>query len=645
MDPTQRSDPGSLAVTYLQGPGNVRNDKHRYHEISAVQPETMKRRMAHRKLRSIHIFMITINATLGTGLYWRGGQVLELGGSLAVILSFLLLGILAWVVMQCIAELLCIWPVPGALAVFVRKFVDDELGIVVGIAYWFTYSVSYAYLISATASEVHYWINSPEFDGVVLYLIIPLILILINSFGVELYGWFEVTTAVVKLSCLAIIIISMIVFASRDADDLANWENPTHFDYCAAQNWVTALFMCLSIATFAYVGVETPAAIALEARPPKMKSTEAESSQSLNDVGNIGDTIKFSAKWISVFACFTYTLCGLLLSLTVDAMNERLPRVDWVDQSQTVVTSAFVLAAKLSGAPGVASAFNGFLVLTALSCANTNLFIASRMLFGLINQIEGGPDEHWYLNVLSWLGRTNSYRVPIRAMTVSALAFIWLPFLQLARSSTESSQDTKHLSTISSFNETGELQCHGAGATSGITSFIDILADMGSVGVLVVWACECWAFIRYYNCINRHKNELRDRKVPRVRRFDEGDDNDYPYISNGQPFTAYFGLVACLFILLVVNGASLWNGYYVEPFLSSYLIVLIFLLLWILLKLFRNARWSLVNLSDPDTVESIIRGLHQFSFAGSPDDSTSNTGRNSSMWPLSLLAGSPREPR
>ena len=81
--------------------------------------------------------MITINATLGTGLYWRGGQILELGGPLAVLLSFLLVGILAWAVMQCITEMLCIWPVPGALSVYVSKFVDEELGIAVGIAYWY----------------------------------------------------------------------------------------------------------------------------------------------------------------------------------------------------------------------------------------------------------------------------------------------------------------------------------------------------------------------------------------------------------------------------------------------------------------------------------------------------------------------------
>ncbi|KAI0889171.1 amino acid permease-domain-containing protein [Annulohypoxylon maeteangense] len=637
MDLDSRSDPSLLGATHLQGVDNVdRNHRHTYHEISAVQPETMKRRMAHRKLRSIHIFMITINATLGTGLYWRGGQVLEVGGSLAVILSFLLLGILAWVVMQCIAELLCIWPVPGALAVFVRNYVDDELGIVVGIAYWFTYSVSYAYLISATASEVHYWMNpaNSEFDGTVLYLIIPLILILINSFGVELYGWFEVATGVVKISCLFIIIISMIVFAARDTHALENWKTPTRFDQCAAKNWVSALFMCLSIATFSYVGVEIPAAIALEARPPKRKSTATESSEPLDDTGNIGDTIRFSVKWVTLFACIAYTLSGLLLSLHVVSTNPDLPRVGWVDQTSTVTTSAFVIAAELSRAPGVASAFNGFLVFTALSCANTNLFIASRMLFGLINQIEGGPDEPWYLNVLAWLGRTNSYRVPIRAMAVSALSFIWLPFLQLANDATESNGNTKRVAT---------KDCHNGGPTSGIKSFIDVLADMASVGVLVVWACECWAFIRYYNCINRHKVELMERRVPRVRRFDEGDNNDYPYISNGQPFTAYFGLFACLFLLLVVNGASLWNGFYVEPFLSSYLIVLLFILLWIILKFFRGARWSLVDLSNPDTVESIIRGLHQLSFAGYPNESTSNTEKSSSMWPLSLLAKSPRE--
>jgi amino acid transporter len=80
--------------------------------------------------------MITISGILGVGLYVRSGEVLRLGGPAAVLSSFAVLGFIAWAVMQCIAEMLCIWPVPGALVEFVSAFVDDELGLVVGVAYW-----------------------------------------------------------------------------------------------------------------------------------------------------------------------------------------------------------------------------------------------------------------------------------------------------------------------------------------------------------------------------------------------------------------------------------------------------------------------------------------------------------------------------
>jgi yeast amino acid transporter len=62
--------------------------------------------------------------------------MLRLAGPVALILSFVLLSVLAWGVMQCIAEMLCIWPIPGALHQFVEKFVDREVGHAVGAAYW-----------------------------------------------------------------------------------------------------------------------------------------------------------------------------------------------------------------------------------------------------------------------------------------------------------------------------------------------------------------------------------------------------------------------------------------------------------------------------------------------------------------------------
>lgn len=63
------------------------------------------------------------------------------------------------------------------------------------------------------------------------------------------------------------------------------------------------------------------------------------------------------------------------------------------------------------------------------------------------------------------------------------------------------------------------------------------------------------------NLANRMKYSIHDRSSP-----------SYPYLSRGQPFTAIFGLVACLLIVFF-NG---WQTFYrkpfkVENFLASYL--------------------------------------------------------------------------
>jgi amino acid permease len=49
--------------------------------------------------------------------------------------------------------------------------------------------------------------------------------------------------------------------------------------------------------------------------------------------------------------------------------------------------------------------------------------------------------------------------------------------------------------------------------------------------------------------------------------------DDFPYRSHGQPITAYLSLLACLFILIVANGAGLWKEFHIQPFLSAYLAV------------------------------------------------------------------------
>jgi len=242
----------------------------------------------------------------------------------------------------------------------------------------------------------------------------------------------------------------------------------TVHDTDATKSWTQALFMSLSIATFAFVGVEITAASALEARVPTERAARP---------STIGRTVKFSAVYISFLTACLYVLAGFLVTLNLNWDNEQLPRMSWIKVKETnenprgTTASAFVLVAEISKIPGLAGTVNFFLIFTALTCANTNLYVASRTLFSLTRVLDGGPDQPLYTRFLALLGKTNKRKVPVRALLASCI-FAWVPFLYLNKS-------------------------HGPATSIG--TLLDVLSEMGSVGVVIVWACECWAYIRFYH--------------------------------------------------------------------------------------------------------------------------------------------------
>lgn len=247
-------------------------------------------------------------------------------------------------------------------------------------------------------------------------------------------------------------------------------KTPLVRDSDVTDSWTQAFFMSLSIAAFAYVGVEITAASALEARVPKEKSLARSKA--------IGKTVKFSAVYISFLGSLMYILAGVLVALNLRWDDPRLPRMSWVtldntngtNDSDGTTASAFVIVAEDSDIPGLAGTLNFFLMFTALTCANTNLYVASRTLFSLTRSLDGGAGQPWYTRFLAYFGKTNHRKVPLRALVASCV-FTWVPFLYLASAN---------------------------GPDTDIGTILDVLSEMGSVGVIIVWACECWAYIRFF---------------------------------------------------------------------------------------------------------------------------------------------------
>jgi yeast amino acid transporter len=52
------------------------------------------------------------------------------------LVAVVVVGTITTAVMECICELDVLWPVPNAMVQYVKAFVDEDLGIAVGIMYW-----------------------------------------------------------------------------------------------------------------------------------------------------------------------------------------------------------------------------------------------------------------------------------------------------------------------------------------------------------------------------------------------------------------------------------------------------------------------------------------------------------------------------
>lgn len=216
--------------------------------------------------------------------------------------------------------------------------------------------------------------------------------------------------------------------------------------------------MSLSIAAFQFIGVEIPAATALEARksskpqPDDDSFIERETTtevtlakrmsstwQTLNNTsgrrmasftprGPATEALQFSATKLPIIAGVTYFVSGLLVCLNVEWNDENLP-ITWTASTSTDIlsNSAFVIAAEQSGIPGLGGAITVFMMFTALTAANTALYVASRTLFSLTRELPPEAEE-WYIRLIANCGRTNRRGVPLTAICVSC-CFLWLPFL------------------------------------------------------------------------------------------------------------------------------------------------------------------------------------------------------------------------
>ncbi|SPL72387.1 amino acid permease [Acinetobacter stercoris] len=333
-----------------------------------------------RGLKNRHIQLIAMGGAIGTGLFLGSAQVIQSAGP-SIILGYAIGGLIAFLIMRQLGEMIVEEPVAGSFSHFANKYWGKFPGFLAGWNYWILYVLVAMTELTAVAKYINYWWpHIPAWASVLFFFIV---ITCINLGNVKFYGESEFWLAIIKVTA----VISMIVFGlylllTAGADSTASFSNLwTHGGFFP--HGFEGLFYMLAFLMFAFGGIELIGMAAAEAQDPVKTIPKA-----INQV---------------VFRILVFYVGSLAILLSL---------VPW-DQLQLggLDKSPFVMIFSQLGIGWAANLLNFIILTAALSVYNSGMYANSRMLYGLAQQG----------NAPKVFTKVNKQGVPIPAVLFSAL--------------------------------------------------------------------------------------------------------------------------------------------------------------------------------------------------------------------------------
>lgn len=361
----------------------------------------------HRGLKSRHITMIAIGGAIGTGLIIGTGKALAQSGPGSILIAYTAVGLLVFVVMSALGEMAAWIPFASGFAGYASRFCDPALGFALGWTYWCKYIITTPNQLTATALVIQEWKSSKEVNPGVWIAVFLFTIIAINYFGIKFFGELEFWLSTVKvITIVGVILLSFLLAVGAGpgpATGFKYYKNPGAFRPAYGtgdRGKFFGFWASLVNAVFAYLGTELIGVTVGEAQNPRKTIPRA---------------IKLTFYRILFFYCLSVFFLGMLVPY-------NSPSLAFATSAKTGASaSPFVLAIKLAGIRHLPGILNACILLFTFSAANSDLYIASRTIYGLAEQGHAPKIFRW----------TNKRGVPVPALAVSAL-FCCTAFLNVA---------------------------------------------------------------------------------------------------------------------------------------------------------------------------------------------------------------------
>ncbi|QYB04220.1 amino acid permease [Rhodococcus sp. USK10] len=292
--------------------------------------------------------MIAIGGVIGAGLFVGSGVVIGDTGPAAFV-TYALAGVLIIMVMRMLAEMAVANPSTGSFADYARRALGNWAGFSVGWLYWYFWVIVVGFEAIAGATIIQYWIDIPLWLSA---LVLMILMTATNLFSVSSFGEFEFWFAGIKVAAIVVFIALGALFVlgvwPNKALDFSNlWSHGGFLPFGAM-----AVTVGVVTVIFSMVGAEIATIAAAESADPERAVTKAANSVIVR---------------IAVFFVGSTFLLATILP--------------WDDEQ--MAASPFVAAFTEMGIPYADDIMNAVVLTAVLSCLNSGMYTASRMLFVL----------------------------------------------------------------------------------------------------------------------------------------------------------------------------------------------------------------------------------------------------------------------
>ena len=222
-----------------------------------------------RTMSTRHLVMISLGGAIGTGLFLGSGEVIAQTGPIGAIISYILGGIIAYMVMLCLGELAVHMPESGSFGSYANKYIGPGTGYTITWLYWLTWAATLGTEFTAAALLMQEWF--PDISMWLWTIIFAAVVFGLNMSSTRWFAESEFWLALVKvITVIAFIILGLL--AIFGIINYQGYESAPLFSNLTDSGWfpngLIPIFTTMLIVNFAFSGTELIGVAAGETENP-----------------------------------------------------------------------------------------------------------------------------------------------------------------------------------------------------------------------------------------------------------------------------------------------------------------------------------------------------------------------------------------